>query len=182
MKKLIFRWNRILHRDIGYFTVGLTIIFAISGIALNHEHSWDPSYQIIKSHQEAIKLPLAWNPETAKQFLTDNQINATFLNYHLPSKHEARIFTEDGTIHVDLVAQNLTIEKIRPRPIIKRWILLHRNRLGSAWAIISDVYAGLLLYLAIGGLFMIKGKNGLKWRATIVATTGIILALIFTFI
>jgi hypothetical protein len=38
--------NRILHRDIGYFFFGMSIIYGISGIALNHIDDWDPSYQI----------------------------------------------------------------------------------------------------------------------------------------
>ncbi len=38
--------NRITHRDIGYLIAGLTIIYAVSGIALNHKHDWNPNYII----------------------------------------------------------------------------------------------------------------------------------------
>ena len=43
------RWgklNRILHRDIGYFFFGMSVIYGLSGIALNHLDDWDPSYNI----------------------------------------------------------------------------------------------------------------------------------------
>jgi hypothetical protein len=40
------KWNNILHRDIGYLVVGLTIIYCISGIAVNHVQDWNPSYKI----------------------------------------------------------------------------------------------------------------------------------------
>jgi hypothetical protein len=33
-----------LHRDFGFFAVGLTIIYATSGIAVNHIGDWNPSY------------------------------------------------------------------------------------------------------------------------------------------
>ena len=30
------KWNRAVHRDFGYLFLGMTIIYALSGIALNH--------------------------------------------------------------------------------------------------------------------------------------------------
>ncbi len=43
--------NRVTHRDIGYLITGLTIIYAISGVALNHMHdgNWNPNYIIEKT-------------------------------------------------------------------------------------------------------------------------------------
>ncbi len=32
----VYRWMRILHRDIGFFVIGLTIIYCISGIVLTY--------------------------------------------------------------------------------------------------------------------------------------------------
>ena len=40
------KWNNILHRDIGYLAVGMSIIYALSGIALNHLVDWNPSYEV----------------------------------------------------------------------------------------------------------------------------------------
>ena len=40
------RWNNILHRDIGYVCVALTVIYAVSGIAVNHIHDWNLNYRI----------------------------------------------------------------------------------------------------------------------------------------
>ncbi|MDV7392429.1 hypothetical protein RZS08_13780, partial [Arthrospira platensis SPKY1] len=37
-------WFRVIHRDSGYFLFGMTIIYAVSGIALNHINDFDPSY------------------------------------------------------------------------------------------------------------------------------------------
>ena len=42
------RLIRILHRDIGYVAFGLTIIYSISGIAVNHVNDWNPNYIITK--------------------------------------------------------------------------------------------------------------------------------------
>ena len=37
-------WLRALHRDIGYLAVGFTIIYALSGLAVNHLADWDPNF------------------------------------------------------------------------------------------------------------------------------------------
>ena len=34
------------HRDIGYFFAGLTVLYAISGVAVNHIDDWNPNYVI----------------------------------------------------------------------------------------------------------------------------------------
>ncbi len=54
----LHKLNRILHRDLGYFFFGMTIIYAVSGIALNHRHQWNPNYII-----------------TGEEFTTDLQIS-----------------------------------------------------------------------------------------------------------
>src|SRR5690606_10982804 len=36
-----------------------------------------------------------------------------------------------------------------------------------------DIYAVLLLYLAISGIFMIKGRLGLRWRGAILISAGV---------
>lgn len=41
---------RNLHRDFGFFAVGLTVIYALSGLAVNHIGQWDPSF----SHFERL--------------------------------------------------------------------------------------------------------------------------------
>ena len=43
-----FNWrklNNALHRDVGYLVVGLTIVYAVSGLAVNHRADWNPSYR-----------------------------------------------------------------------------------------------------------------------------------------
>ena len=34
--------SRAIHRDLGYFYVGLILSFALSGIMMNHRDSWHP--------------------------------------------------------------------------------------------------------------------------------------------
>ena len=38
-------WLRAVHRDAGYIAVGLTVVYALSGLAVNHISDWDPNFQ-----------------------------------------------------------------------------------------------------------------------------------------
>src|SRR4051812_48710232 len=51
-------WLRAIHRDAGYFGVGLTLVYALSGLAVNHIADWDPSFrQVAKTHHVSGPLP-----------------------------------------------------------------------------------------------------------------------------
>ncbi len=41
------KWNRAIHRDFGYLFFGMTIIYALSGIAINHLDDWNPNYKVV---------------------------------------------------------------------------------------------------------------------------------------
>ena len=58
--------NHLLHRDIGYLCIGLTIIYAISGVVVNHtSHGFNPSYTIEKSTAEVPPLQRDRQPDAA---------------------------------------------------------------------------------------------------------------------
>jgi len=40
------KWFRVIHRDFGYLFFGVTLVYAISGIAINHLDDWNPNYII----------------------------------------------------------------------------------------------------------------------------------------
>jgi hypothetical protein len=48
-------WEYIIHRDLGYLCFGLTIIYVISGVAVNHIQDWNPNY-VIERQTDTIDL------------------------------------------------------------------------------------------------------------------------------
>ena len=60
-----------------------------------------------------------------------------------------------------------------PRFFLRVVNWLHYNRGKAAWTYLADAYAVLLLYLAISGMFMIKGRLGLRWRGLVLVGLGI---------
>ena len=37
---------RVVHRDLSYFLTGIILVYAISGLVLNHKDSFNPDYSI----------------------------------------------------------------------------------------------------------------------------------------
>jgi len=46
-----------LHRDLGYFYIGLIVSFAFSGILMNHRDSWHAEKYTVETKAIEVKLP-----------------------------------------------------------------------------------------------------------------------------
>ena len=175
------RWLRAIHRDIGYILTGLTVIYSISGIAVNHVDQWNPNYIIEK---KTTILKLDDKDKISTQSLVNAIIyksgeNGKFKNSFRPDSGSIKIFTEKYNISYDLTSEELTKEEIRGRPIIKESNYLHLNAPKKIWTYVADAFALGLIFLAISGLFMVKGKNGMKWRGTWLTIAGILIPILF---
>jgi uncharacterized protein len=175
--------NRVLHRDFGYFFFGMTIIYAISGIALNHRHDWNPNYIITQEEfQKEISVsPLEANGEYAAEILDYLDINAAYRT-HLVSGDNLRIFVKDGSVSLNLTTGIGSYEIIRKRPVFNQLNFLHYNTPRKLWTWFSDIYAAGLIIIAITGLLIIKGKNGISGRGAWLTSLGIIIPLIFLYL
>ena len=158
-----FRLNRSLHRDVGYFCIGFILIYAISGIAVNHKNDWNPNYAVhttkitardidwnINDHQVLIKKVLT---------LANTQLDVKASYWQSPNQFKVFLH-DDANISLNLNTNTLTVEQIRPRPIFQALNRLHLNETHQSWIIVSDIFAALLLFLAMSSLFMIRGKYG----------------------
>lgn len=159
-----FRLNRELHRDIGYFCIGLTLVFAISGIALNHVDDWNPNYIVDRTEQPVfLKNTLnndVINSYLLKKFSPKDPIKATYWE----SKNIYKVFFDEGsTLTVYFNKQTAVFEQIRPRVVFKQLNRLHLNEAKKGWIVFSDLYAILLVFLSLSALFMVKGKYS-PWR------------------
>jgi hypothetical protein len=50
-------WLRAIHRDFGYLAVGFTLIYALSGIAINHITDWDPNFHASEKTLHIAPIP-----------------------------------------------------------------------------------------------------------------------------
>ena len=57
IKKRWRAWLRAIHRDLGYLAVGFTVIYALSGIAMNHIDDWDPNFHASEVTRKITPIP-----------------------------------------------------------------------------------------------------------------------------
>ena len=170
-------WLRAIHRDVGYLAVGFTVIYALSGIAMNHIDDWDPSFNA--SERTLTIKPIADDASDEDAIAAVGKVAGlgkpadTFR-----AGDEVRLTYEDGT-QVTAIGGTVTIQQRSDRLFFRIAVWLHATRGKQAWKYISDVYAVLLLYLAISGLFMIKGRLGLRWRGTLLVGVGVAAPLLY---
>jgi hypothetical protein len=168
------RWRpalRSLHRDVGYLAVGLTFVYAASGLAVNHIEDWDPNFeQFERTHVLAEPLPddeQAAAAQVLEQLDIDDPVRDVFLY-----EHELDIQLDNRSLFVDGNAMTILDRGQEPRPLLRVANWLHLNRGKQAWTIVADAYAIFLLFLATSGMFMLPGKKGLKGRGWILVLIG----------
>lgn len=162
-----FKWRRFirdLHRDIGYLCIGLTLVFAISGIALNHVRDWNPNY-IVERQEQAFQLDSGLSDVELSQSLLALFPNAgDFKASYWESANSYKLFFDGGgTLTANFSAQRAVYENVRERAVFKQFNTLHLNEAKHGWLVFSDIYAGLLIFLALSSFFMVKGKYS-PWR------------------
>ena len=178
------KWNNIIHRDLGYFLVGLTVIYAVSGFATNHLREWDSNFIVDK---KVIQLANVSPNMTVNQALLDDILKQTgetenYKSHFRAAPNHLQIFVKGGIIDIDMTIGQAVIERKRNRPVLGEFNFLHLNHAGRIWTFIADFYAVGLFLLAITGLFVLKGKNGLKGRGKWFTLAGILVPLIFLLI
>ncbi|MFY0542319.1 hypothetical protein [Nannocystis pusilla] len=172
-------WLRALHRDIGYVAVGLTFVYALSGLAVNHIADWDPNFDNYEArHQVAVPLPED-DHAAADKVLAELALTGPPTEVYRSDARELSILLDGSTLHVDLDSGVVLEDGQRPRLLLRIANWLHLNRGKKAWTYIADGYAVFLLFLAASGLFMLPGRKGLVGRGGVLVLLGIAVPVLY---
>lgn len=174
-------WLRAFHRDIGYVAVGLTFIYALSGLAVNHITDWsdgDPSFKTYSRTHEMGPL-VGDDASVANALRARLEIKETPRELYRASPDELEVLFEKRTLHVNTATGHVVDEGQSPRFLLRVANWLHLNRGKKAWTYIADAYAGALLFLATSGIFMIAGKKGLVGRGAFLVLVGIAIPVVY---
>jgi hypothetical protein len=167
---------RNLHRDLGYFYVGLIIAFGISGIAQNHRKQWKPERYVyeFKKVQTVFHLP--------KESVTRDGVEAFSKENGLTDMRQFD-FRKDSTLVISYKDADATIQLAtgkgevniwRKRPVLAQLISLHKNNGNMGWIWYSDIFSLSLITIASTGMFLMKGKNSFRSRGWKFALAGIL--------
>lgn len=176
---------RNLHRDFGYFFVGLIISFAISGITQNHRKQWKPdkySYEY-KKVQSSFHLPKESITKDSIQVFSQQNGLEGLQQFDFRKDNTLVIVYKDGTdATVNLSTGVAEINHWKKKPVLAQMNFLHKFNGNNWWIYYSDVFALALLFIAISGMFLMKGKYSFKQRGWWLALAGIIFPLIALFL
>jgi hypothetical protein len=167
------------HRDIGYFFAGLTVLYAISGVAVNHIEDWNPSYVIRHEVVEVGVLPFAEPSELGAEVLRRMDVSEEPRSVVRMNRQQLKIFLEQRTLTVELPGGRVVDEHVRRRFAFFEVNFLHLNTGKGFWTWFADVYAIGLLVLACTGIFILPGKKGLGGRGRWLLIIGLAIPIVY---
>ena len=171
---------RILHRDLGYFIVGMTFVYVLSGIFLNHRSDFNPDYKIYTE-------TFTFNPDEKDvttqpgiiSILNELPYKLKYKKHYINNEGLVKVFIESGEVVINPNRGEGTLRYLERRSVIFEMNKLHRATIGTVWKWVSDVMALILLFVAVSGLFLLKGKRGFTRWGVWLMIAGFIVPLIF---
>jgi hypothetical protein len=172
------KWNYILHRDVGFACIGLTLLYAISGVAVNHRRDWNPNYRIEKVMRQvapqASGLVTATTVQAILYQLGESRVEES---YFQPDPENLWIFIDGRVARVHLKSGVVEYERVARRTFWYPLNALHLNHPQGAWTWIADLYAVALAFVAISGLLMLR-RSTLR-RGLLLTGFGLVVPLLF---
>ncbi len=177
-----FKWrkyNRAIHRDLGYFFFAMSVIYGLSGIAINHIGDWNPNY-VVTNKMVDFGKPVDRNLTKTQliEFLAKYDEADNYKKHYFPNASMLKVFLDGGSVLIDTETGRGEIEKIKRRPVFHAVNYLHYNP-KNWWVWFSDAYAIALVLLAVSGLFILRGKNGITRRGAWLTIAGILIPVLF---
>lgn len=173
------RWNNILHRDIGYLSVAMIVIYGISGLAVNHVADWNPSYA---KHREVLNVA-PFSAESQEEIIAEAMEKLALddepLNFFRPDPSTAQLFYQGLTYSIDLPTGTVLKESTPPRIVLYEMNQLHLNTMKGVWTYIADLFAVALIFVGITGMFVLKGSTGLGGRGKWLVGIGVLLPVLY---
>jgi hypothetical protein len=172
----ICRW---LHRELGFLAVGLTLVYAVSGIVVNHAHHWDTNYERSRVVFQIEPVGTGPTDEITPVVLKRLQLSEPVKSTWRAAKDKLQVFLPNGTLTVSLGTGEVVQESFRARPLLFDLNFMHLNTGKGPWTGIADAFAGLLIILAVTGIFLVRGRKGLAGRGGVLMGLGFALPLIY---
>ena len=173
---------RVLHRDLGYLFFGLTIVYAVSGLAINHLRDWNPNYSITR-REATISSPPPGAPfarADAEAALRAAGIDAPYQSHYFPSPEQTKVFFKGGNATLARSTGRIVTEELRSRPLLHTFNRLHYNP-GVWWTWFADTFSVALIIIAVTGLFLLRGRHGITRRGGLLVAAGVLVPGAFVF-
>lgn len=168
------RWMRLIHRDLGFLMVGICLVYGISGILLNHMNGKDPAFTTV---EETLQLPQSLSTTELKSLWEEKGLPELKRTASIDETH-TRLMLQGG-IGVYNAATGTVDYEIHKKNTFVYWInRLHYNKV-KGWSPMADLFAVSLVFFAISGLMMVRGKQGIGGRGKWYLIAGLLIPVIY---
>lgn len=159
------RWMRLLHRDIGFFVIGLTVIYCISGIVLTYRET-----DFLKSEKQVEK--------SVAPGLSGSELGRALHQKRLTvvSEDEQSITFRNGSYNKESGLASYTTKELPP--VLTAFNSLHKATSSSGKHWFTLLYACCLSFLALSSFWMYRPENGNFKRGITLAASGFAFALL----
>ena len=106
-------------------------------------------------------------------------LNEEPVNSFRPDPDTLQMFYDKKTYSIDIPTGNVLVENTRPRRVLYEMNQLHVNAPKGIWTFIADIFALSLIFMAITGMFMLKGPTGITGRGKWLVAVGILIPAIY---
>ncbi len=177
---LLRRWLRALHRDVGYLCAGMTVLYAVSGVAVDHVDSWNPNYVVSRARFQVTPRPEStlFDAERVQELLREAGQALDDPSLFRRDPRTLQILGDGISYTLDLPSGLLLQERVAERPLLFPANFLHLNHAKGWWSWVADLFAVSLAFLALSGLFILGGRQGLLGRGWWLTSIGILVPVI----
>ena len=175
-------WNIVLHRDVGYALAALTIVYAVSGIAVNHINDWNPNYTFERVEQSFAPIPVGDRQTMVALAVERLDLPGLPRESFRSSPEVLELYYEGWSAEVFATEGRAVVERPRERFLLRDFNFLHLNHGKGLWTFVADLYAGLLAFLAISGIILLKGKKGFAGRGKWFVLAGLVVPIAFVIV
>lgn len=174
------RFNHALHRDIGYLCIGLTLIYGLSGIAVNHLQDWNPNYTMERA---VSKIP----PSSYRGVVSETMVldmlrligeRPAYENIFQSDPESLTVFVDGRVIQFHLPTGVVEHERVKQRPVWHALNFIHLNHAKKTWTWVADVYAAGLILLSLTGGLALLSKGKFRVRCLVLSIIGILIPII----
>lgn len=172
-------WNVALHRDVGFLTAGLTLVYVASGIAVNHVHDWNPNYRIERVERAFEPIAVGDRDAMVAELVQKLSLGAMPKESFRSAPERVELFYDGWSVKADAMAGRAIIERQRERLVLRALNALHLNHLRGLWTYAADAYALSLGFLVLSGLLIPRKQRGLAGRGKYLVLAGLAVPLGF---
>ncbi|MDO5523937.1 MAG: hypothetical protein Q4G48_07835 [Bacteroidia bacterium] len=163
-KTNIYNVMRVLHRDIGFLTIGLTIVYALSGVLLIYRNT--DFMKVSKTEEMQLETGL-------KGGNLGPQLRIR--SFNVEREEGSNIFFKEGVYNAETGIATVT-RKVYIPPFDKL-VNLHKVTGVSNVSVIALIYGFMLTFLAVSSLFMFKFGSRKSRRGMVMIAVSVVMTI-----